>query len=92
MVRFTFVAAITKSVERWLAKYIPGYETYKAIAEEKLHSQAQRLSYTIALVRQGECWQPAYGVEHDDGGNYLVFLPNAPETVPDASYSPPAAK
>ena len=48
-VRFTFVAAINKSVERWLAKYIPGYETYKAIAEEKLHSQAQRLSYTIAL-------------------------------------------
>ena len=81
LVRLSFIAAINRAVERWLSKYIPGYEIYKAIAEEKLHNKVQSASYTTALVRQGECWQPAYVVEHDDSGNYLVFLPNAPETA-----------
>ena len=31
-----FVSAVGNAVEAWLAQYIPGYATYKAMAEEKL--------------------------------------------------------
>jgi hypothetical protein len=80
LVRFSFVAAFNTVIERWLSKYIPGYDTYKAIAEEKLHPKAKVLPYTAALIRQQEYWQPAYIVEQDTDGNYVVFLPDIPET------------
>jgi hypothetical protein len=80
LVRLSLVAAFNRTVEKWLSKYIPGYDTYKTIAEEKLHNKVKSLSYGSALVKQGEYWQPAYVVEHDDSGNYLLFLPNVPDT------------
>jgi hypothetical protein len=36
LVRFSFMAALSRAAERTMSKYVPGYETYKAIAEEKL--------------------------------------------------------
>jgi hypothetical protein len=63
-----------------LAKYVPGYGAYKAMAEEKLQGKVIALPYTPALIKQQEYWLPAYVVEHDGNGNYVVFLPNAPNT------------
>ena len=40
LVHFSFFATINKRAEKWLSKYIPGYDTYKAMAEEKLSSVA----------------------------------------------------
>src|SRR5262245_28798875 len=39
LVRLSFVAALNSRVEQWLAAYIPGYGTYKAMAEEKLRGK-----------------------------------------------------
>jgi uncharacterized membrane protein len=81
LVQLSFVAAFHRAVEERLAAYIPGYDTYKQMAEEKLHKKAKILPYTSALVRQQEYWQPGYVVEQDDDGNYVVFLPSSPDTT-----------
>jgi uncharacterized membrane protein len=80
LVRFSFVAALGRAAEGWLSKNIPGYETYKALAEDKLSKGAKALPYRAALIRQQEFWQPAYIIEQDANGNYVVFLPDTPET------------
>ena len=49
-------------------------------AEEKLHNKVKILPYTSALIKQQEYWQPAFIVEQDGDGNYVVFLPSVPET------------
>jgi hypothetical protein len=63
-----------------LSKYIPGYDTYKTIAEEKLQHKVRVLNYTTALVQWQEYWQPGYIIEQDQDGNCVVFLPDIPET------------
>jgi len=78
LVRFSLVAAWNKRVEQWLSRYIPGYRTYKSMAEEKLLGKT--LPYSSALIKQQEYWLPAYVVENDGDGNYVVFLPNTPDT------------
>ncbi|HEY6293547.1 MAG TPA: hypothetical protein VI455_18495 [Terriglobia bacterium] len=80
LVRFSFVAAFNRAVEKLLSKYIPGYDTYRAMAEEKLHHKAKILPYTSALIKVQEYWQPAYVVEQDGDGNCVVFLPDTPNT------------
>jgi hypothetical protein len=80
LVRVSFVAAFSKATEKWMSKYIPGYDTYKAMAEEKLQNKARILPYASALVRQQECWLPAYIIEEDPNGNCLIFLPDVPDT------------
>src|SRR4030095_3125439 len=80
LVRVTFVSAVGNAVEAWLAKYIPGYATYKAVAEEKLQHKVGRLPYQAALIKVGDHWRPAYVVEQDRDGNSVVFVPEAPDT------------
>lgn len=81
LVRIAFVSAFGNAVEAWLAKYIPGYATYKAMAEEKLQHKVRLLPYQAALIRHGEFWRPAYVVEQDPDGNAVVFVPEAPDTT-----------
>ena len=80
LVRLSFVGALNRAVEKGLSKYIPGYDTYKTMAEEKLEKKVRTLPYTSALIRWQEYWQPAYVVEQDQEGNCVVFLPDVPET------------
>jgi len=80
LVRLHFIATFSQTVEKGLMRYIPGYDTYKAMAEEKLQNKVRILPYTAALVKQNEFWHPAYVVEQDQAGNYVVFLPDIPET------------
>ena len=63
-----------------MSRYIPGYETYKAIAEEKLQHKVRTLDYTSALIQWQEYWRPAYIVEQDEDGTCVLFLPDVPET------------
>lgn len=63
-----------------LSKYIPAYDTYKGLAEEKLQHKVKILDYTSALIRWQEYWQPGYIIEQDPEGNCVVFLPDIPET------------
>jgi hypothetical protein len=80
LMRFSFFAAFNTKAEKWLSKYIPHYDTYKALAEEKLRDKVKILPYTSVLIKQQEYWQPAYIIEQDHDGNYVVFLPNTPDT------------
>ena len=80
LVRFSFMAALSRAAERTMSKYVPGYETYKTIAEEKLQHKVRALDYTSALIRWHEYWRPAYIVEQDRDGTCVLFLPDAPET------------
>src|SRR5262249_6098982 len=80
LVRFSFVATCSQTVEKWLARHIPGYDTYKAVAEEKLQNKVRMLPYATALIKQHECWHPAFVVEQDHAGNYVLFVPDIPET------------
>jgi len=80
LARFSFATALNRAVEKTLARYIPGYETYRAMAEEKLHNRVKTLPYTCALIKQQEYWRPAFIIEQDGDANFVVFVPDAPET------------
>ena len=80
LVRFSFVDAFNKGVERVLVKYIPGYSTYKAMAEDKLHQRTGTLPYASVLVRGDLGWQPAFLIEQDAEGRCVLFVPRAPDT------------
>jgi hypothetical protein len=80
LVRFSIVAAFSKTVEKGLSKYIPGYDTYKATAEEKLQHKVRILPYASALIKHQDYRRPAYIIEDDHNGNYVVFLPDIPDT------------
>jgi hypothetical protein len=80
LVRISFVAGFHKTVEGWMSKYIPAYDAYRVMAEEKLQNKTRILPYDSALVRQQACWLPAYIIEQDPDGNYVLFLPDVPET------------
>jgi hypothetical protein len=80
LVRLTFMSALSRALERGLSRVLPGYDTYKEMAEEKLQNKIRILPYTSALIRWQEYWQPGYIVEQDGDGNCLVFLPDIPET------------
>lgn len=69
LVRVSFMAAFSKRVDRWLSQLIPGYDTYKTIAEEKVGKKGKIIPYAVALIQRQEYWQPAYVVEQD--GNYV---------------------
>ena len=81
LVRFAFVADLNRKLEGWLVRYIPGYSTYKAMAEDKLQGKAKALPYAGALIELHGYWQPAYVVEQDGEGGFVMFLPGAPDTT-----------
>jgi hypothetical protein len=78
LVRLPFISRFSKATERWLVRYIPGYEAYRMTAEEKV--RLRTLPYTSALIKHQEFWRPAYLVEQDGVGNCVVFLPSVPDT------------
>lgn len=80
LVHISFVGAVNKAVERLLIKYIPGYSTYKAMAEDRLHQRTRTLPYASVLVRRDLGWQPAFLIEQDAEGNCVLFAPRAPDT------------
>jgi uncharacterized membrane protein len=80
LVRVSFVDAFNKGVERLLVKYVPGYSTYKAMAEDKLHQRTRTLPYASVLVRGDLGWQPAFLIEQDVDGHCVLFVPRAPDT------------
>jgi uncharacterized membrane protein len=80
LMRISFMNTLSRAMERTLSKFLPGYATYKEMAEEKLHHKVKILPYTSALIKWQEYWQPGYIVEQDRDGNCVVFLPDAPDT------------
>jgi uncharacterized membrane protein len=80
LMRYAFLAKFRQSVEQLLLKYLPGYETYKTMAEEKIQHKRRILPYSGALIRLQDCWQPAYLVERDPNDDYLLFVPDTPDT------------
>ena len=58
----------------------PGYSTYKAMAEDKLHQRTGTLPYASVLVRGDLGWQPAFLIEQDAEGHCVLFVPRAPDT------------
>jgi len=51
LMRFSFATALNKAVEIWLSKYVPGGDTYKAKAEEKMYHETKILPYSTALIK-----------------------------------------
>jgi hypothetical protein len=81
LMRYAFLAAFRQSLEGLLLKYLPGYDVYKFMAEEKFQHKQRILPYASALIKQQDYWQPAYIVEQDQGDNYVVFAPEIPDTT-----------
>jgi hypothetical protein len=80
LVRVSFVGAFSRAMERWISNLIPGYAAYRAIAEEKVAHKIKMLPYASALLKRGDFHQPAFVVDKDDDGNFVLFLPDIPET------------
>jgi hypothetical protein len=80
LVRVSFVGAFSRTPERTISSLIPGYTSYRAIAEEKIAHKTKILPYASALFMQGDCQQPAFVVDKDNDGNFVLFLPDVPDT------------
>jgi hypothetical protein len=80
LVRVSFVNAFSRSMERTISSLIPGYASYRAIAEEKVAHKTKMLPYASALLKRGDFHQPAFVVDKDNYGNFVLFLPDIPET------------
>ena len=80
LMRFSFIGALSRALEKAIASLIPGYESYRAVAEEKLEHKTRILPYQSALLKQQDCWQPVFVVDPDSDGNCVLVLPNIPET------------
>jgi len=80
LVRISVMNRLSAAMEQTLAKFLPGYATYREMAEEKLLNKVKVLPYTSALIKWQEYWQPGYIVEQDQNGNCVVFLPDIPDT------------
>lgn len=80
LVRISFVSAFSRTLERTISGLIPGYATYRAIAEEKVANKTKLLPYASALLNQGDCQHPAFVIDKDGEGNFVLFLPDIPET------------
>jgi hypothetical protein len=80
LVRVSFIGSFSRAVERTISSLIPSYASYRAIAEEKIAHKTKILPYASALLKQGDCRQPAFVVDKDDDGNFVLFLPGIPET------------
>lgn len=81
LMRYALLAAFRESVEALLLKYLPGYGTYKTMAEEKLQHKQRILPYASALIRRQDYWQPAYIVEQDEDGDCVLLVPDIPDTT-----------
>ena len=79
LARLSLIPRLNNTIERWVSAVIPGYETYKRIAEEKSRNETKPLPYTSALIQVEGYWQPGYIVDQDSLDNYSDFLPNSPE-------------
>src|SRR4029077_855458 len=80
LVRVSFVSALSKTLERTISSLIPGYASYRAIAEEKIAHKTKILPYACALLKQGGCQQPAFVVDKCDDVTFVLFCPDTPET------------
>src|SRR5215469_14659917 len=91
LVRISFVNALSRGMERNLSRFLPGYATYKEMAEEKLQHKVKILPYTSALIKWQEYWQPGYIVEQDEEGIAWYFFPVYRIQKAGVSYLPNAA-
>jgi hypothetical protein len=80
-IKFSFMRKFSKMIERRLEEYIPGYDTYRVMAEEKLQQKGKILPYTPALLKtDNDLLQPVFIIEQDDAGNNTILIPGIPET------------
>ncbi len=80
LVRLSFIGAFSRATERTISRLIPGYASYRAIAEEKIAQKTKILPYTSAWLTLGDCDQPVFITDKDDVGNFVLFLPDVPDT------------
>ncbi len=80
LVRVSFIRAFNRATERTISSLIPGYASYRAIAEEKIARKTKVLPYTSAWLKQGDCDQPVFIIDKDNAGNFVLFLPDIPDT------------
>ena len=81
VLRFTFLKRLNRSVEKRLMQYIPGYATYKEMAEEKLQQKEKLIPYTPALLKVDSSFlQPVFIIEKGETGEHVILVPAIPET------------
>ena len=80
LVRVSFIAAFGRAAERTISSLIPGYASYRAIAEEKIARKTKILPFASAWLTLGDCDQPVFVINKDDVGNFVLFLPDVPDT------------
>jgi hypothetical protein len=80
LVRVSFIGALSRAMERTISSLIPGYASYRAIAEEKIARKTKILPFASAWLTLGDCDRPVFIVDKDNVGNFVLFLPDVPET------------
>lgn len=76
VVQFNFMKKINVVVENAMIKYIPGYETYKSMAEEAIHKKGKIIPYSPAFFHTGDNnSKPVFLVEKDGAGKCVIIIP-----------------
>src|SRR5688572_3856788 len=79
VVHYSSMKRFNNMIEGQLIKYIPGYGTYKAMAEEKL--KGKEIPYSPAFLKtESDSLQPVFIIEKDEAGNNTIWVPAIPET------------
>ncbi len=80
LLRISFIGAFSRAVERTISSLIPGYDSYRAIAEEKIARKIKILPYASAWLKQGDFDHPVFIIDKDNAGHFVLFLPDIPDT------------
>jgi hypothetical protein len=77
MIKYSFMKRLNKRIENAMMAYIPGYKTYKKMAEETIIKKEAIIPYTPAYfhVPDGSI-KPVFIVEKNMGGNCIVIMPD----------------
>jgi uncharacterized membrane protein len=82
LARWSIASLFRQQIESTLQRFIPHYDYYRAIVEQKLKLTAQEVpSRPTVLVRQLGGWQPGVLVDTYPSGEQVVFLPGSPKTT-----------
>ncbi len=80
LVRVSFIGTFSRATERVISSLVPGYASYRAIAEEKIARKTRILPFPCAWLMLESYDQPVFIIDKDDVGNFVLFAPDVPDT------------
>jgi uncharacterized membrane protein len=77
-VRLKFMQIFRDRLDKKLGELLPGYETYREMALQKINKEEEKLPYTKAvLLKENNYEVPGFLMDQFRDGRLTIFVPNA---------------